>query len=154
MAPLSVVDALFDKPYLWDQHGTYQSWPQKVIVKIQKQWYGTPERQPRSTVVMTSTKQTKKLINHAQKFSLIMIKPQHSRKTAATSRLTNQRSSQQQMIDNILEEYQNIFQAPDRVPLHCVAIDINSSYDIYQTNKEAYQSCSKVHINHDRASVF
>ena len=34
VAPLSVFDALFGKPYLWDRHGTYQSWPQKVIVKI------------------------------------------------------------------------------------------------------------------------
>ena len=49
-----------------------------------------------------------------------MIKPQRSRKTAETSQLTDQRSSQQQkQIDNILEEYQNIFQAPDGVPLHC-----------------------------------
>ena len=64
--------------------------------------------------------QTKKFINHAQKFALIMIKPQHSRKTATTSRLIDQRSSrQQQHIDKILEEYQNIFQAPDGVPLHC-----------------------------------
>ena len=69
---------------------------------------------------MMYTKQTKKLINHAQKFALIMIKPQHSRNTAAMSRLTDQRSSQQQQhINNILEEYQNIFQAPDKVPLHC-----------------------------------
>ena len=34
VAPLSVADALFGKPYLWDRHGTYQSRPQKVIVKI------------------------------------------------------------------------------------------------------------------------
>ena len=34
VAPLFVVDALFGKPYLWDRHGTYQSWPQTVIVKI------------------------------------------------------------------------------------------------------------------------
>ena len=34
VAPLFVVDALFDKPCLWDQHGTDQSRPQKVIVKI------------------------------------------------------------------------------------------------------------------------
>ena len=27
MAPLSVVDGLFGKPYLWDRHGTYQSRP-------------------------------------------------------------------------------------------------------------------------------
>ena len=33
VAPLSVADALFGKTYLWDRHGTYQSRPQKVIVK-------------------------------------------------------------------------------------------------------------------------
>ena len=69
---------------------------------------------------MISAKQTKKLFNHAQKFALTMIRPQHSRNTPATSRLTKQHSSQQQQqIDNILEEYHNIFQAPDGVPLHC-----------------------------------
>ena len=120
VALIFVGDALLDKPYLWDRHGTYQSQPQKVIVKIWNQWYGILEQQPTSMFSMISAKQTKKLINHAQKFALIMIKPQHSRKNAATSRLTNQRSSrQQQKIDNILEEYQNIFQAPDGVPLHC-----------------------------------
>ena len=36
------------------------------------------------------------------------------------SRITNQRiSRQQQQSDIILEEYQNIFQEPDGVPLHC-----------------------------------
>ena len=34
VASLSVADALFGKPCLWDRHGTYQSLPQKVIVKI------------------------------------------------------------------------------------------------------------------------
>ena len=69
---------------------------------------------------MITAKQTKNIINHAQKFALIMIKPQHSRNTAATIRLTKQRSSRkQQQINHILEEYQNIFQAPNRVPLHC-----------------------------------
>ena len=62
----------------------------------------------------------KNLINHAQNFALIMIKPQHSRKTATTNRSIDQCSSrQQQQIENILEEYHNIFQAPDGVPLHC-----------------------------------
>ena len=27
MAPLSIVEALFGKPYLWDRHGKYQSRP-------------------------------------------------------------------------------------------------------------------------------
>ena len=120
MALLFVAEALFGKPYLWDRHGTYQSWPQKVIVKIRNQWYGILERQPTSTVTMIYAKQTKKLINHAQKFTLIMIKPQHSRKSVAMSRLTDQQSSwKQQHIHNILGEYQNIFQATSGVPLHC-----------------------------------
>ena len=106
MALVSIADALFGKTYLWDRHGTYQSWLQKVIVKFWNQWYGIPEWQPTSMVAIISTKQTKKLINHAQKFVLIMIRPQHSRKTAATSQLPNQCSSRkQQQIDNILEEY-------------------------------------------------
>ena len=70
MALLLVVDALFGKPYLWDQHDTYQSQPHKVIVKIQNQWYNIPERQPTSTVAMISSKQIKKLINHAQELRI------------------------------------------------------------------------------------
>ena len=50
MALLSVTDALFRKPYWWDRHGRYQSLPQKVIVKIQNQWYDILERQPTPTV--------------------------------------------------------------------------------------------------------
>ena len=106
MAPLSIANALFGKPYLWDRNSTYQSWPQKVIVKIWNWWYGIPKRQPTSTVSMISSKQTNNLINHAQKFPLIMIKPQHSKNTIATRRLIDQRNSwKQQQIDHILEEY-------------------------------------------------
>ena len=70
-------------------------------------------------VVMISSKQIKKSINHAQNFSLIMINPQRSKKTVATSRLIDQCSSrQQQLIDNVLDEHQNVFQEPNEVPLH------------------------------------
>ena len=96
VAPLFIVNTLFGKPYLWDRHDTYQSQHQKVIIKIWNQWYGIPERQPKSTVSMISSKQTKKLNNHAQKFALIKIKPQHYRKTSATSLLTDQHNSRQQ----------------------------------------------------------
>ena len=49
-----------------------------------------------------------------------MIKPQHSRNTVATSQLTEQHNSQQQQqVNKIIEEYQNIFQAPYELPLHC-----------------------------------
>ena len=43
VALLIIADVLFGKPCLWDRHGSYQSQPQKVIVKIQNQWYGIPE---------------------------------------------------------------------------------------------------------------
>ena len=43
VALLCLADTMFGKPYLWDRHGSYQSWPQKVIVKIQNQWYDIPE---------------------------------------------------------------------------------------------------------------
>ena len=58
MALLSVDNALFGKPYLWDRHNTYQSRSQKVTVKIRNQWYGILERQPTSTVAMIFGKQT------------------------------------------------------------------------------------------------
>ena len=89
MASIFVADALFGKPYLWDRHGSYQPRPQEVIVKIWNQCYGIPERRPTPTVAMVSSKHTKKLINHAQRFALIMIKPQHYRRTAEASPLTN-----------------------------------------------------------------
>ena len=46
VAFLYIADALFGKPYLWDRHGSYHSWPQKVIIKIKNQWYKIPEGQP------------------------------------------------------------------------------------------------------------
>ena len=67
-----------------------------MIVKIQNQWYGIPQQQPTLTVAMISTKQTNKLISHAQNFALTMIKPQHSGNIAAASGFTDQRSSRQQ----------------------------------------------------------
>ena len=93
LEPFSIVDSLFSKPYLWDRHDTYRSRPQKVIVKIRNPWYGIPERQPTSMAVMISAKQTKKLINHAQNFTLFMINPQHPRNTVAMIRLIDQRNS-------------------------------------------------------------
>ena len=49
-----------------------------------------------------------------------MIKPQHPRNIATTSQFTNQfKSRQQQHIDNVLDEYQNVFQEPNGVPLRC-----------------------------------
>ena len=72
------------------------------------------------TVGMVSTKQAKKLINHAHKFMLLMIKPQHSQNTTITSHLsTNHDSQQQQQVDRVLEEYQAVFKDPTGVPLHC-----------------------------------
>ena len=84
LAPLSITDNPFGKSYLWDRHRRYQSRHYKVILKIRIKWYGIPERQPTSMVAIIYSKETKKLINHAQKFTLIMIKPQHSRKTTTT----------------------------------------------------------------------
>ena len=43
VALIFIANAPFGKPYIWNQHGTYQSQPQKVIVKIRNQWYGIPE---------------------------------------------------------------------------------------------------------------
>ena len=69
---------------------------------------------------MISTKQMEKIVNHAQNFTLIMIKPQHSRKTTKTSQLNDPcNSQQQQQNDHILEECHNVFQEPNGVPIHC-----------------------------------
>ena len=49
-----------------------------------------------------------------------MIKPQHFKKTATMSQLIDHRISRKQKhIDHIIEEYHNIFQEPNREPLHC-----------------------------------
>ena len=40
VAQIFVADVFFRKPYLWDRRSTYQSRPQKVIVKIWNHWYG------------------------------------------------------------------------------------------------------------------
>ena len=67
---------------------------------------------------MISAKQAKMIINHAQELALIRINPQHSRKITTTSRLTHKHNSrQQQRFNHYLDEYQNVFQEPDKVPL-------------------------------------
>ena len=114
-----MANALFGKYYLLNRHGKYHSKPQKVIAKIQDQWYGILERRLMPTVKMVSTKQAKKLINHAKKLMILMIKPQHPRKIAATSCLSTDHNSQQkQRVDKILEEYQYVFKDPTGVQLN------------------------------------
>ena len=67
---------------------------------------------------MIYAKQAKMIINHAQELALIKINPQHSRKITATSQLTHKHNSQQQQwFNHYLDEYQNVFQEPDKVPL-------------------------------------
>ena len=67
---------------------------------------------------MISAKQGNIIISHAQELALIRINPQHSRKITAISRLTHKHNSrQQQRFNHYLDEYQNVFQDPDKVPL-------------------------------------
>ena len=112
---------------------------------------------------MISTKKTKKLINHAQKFALIMIKPQHSRKNATISRLTDQCSCrQQQHIDNILVEYRNVFQVPNGVPLHfqvkhsielVPGSSLPNTFVYIRSNLENKNICSKIQDLNDKGHI-
>ena len=97
---------LFGKHYFWDRHGKYHSIPQKVIVKIQDQWYDIPKHQPTPIIEMDLAKKAKNLIKHAQKVMLLMVKPQHSQNITTFSRIsTDHDSRQQQKFKKVLKEY-------------------------------------------------
>ena len=123
-----------------------------MIVKIWNQWYGIRERRHTRTVAMIFAKMTKNLINHAHRFTLIMIKPHHSRKSTTTSRITDQCISRQQWyINDILEEYWNIFQDSKRVPLHFqvkhfIELVLGSSLPNISVYKRSIVENEEIHI--------
>ena len=71
------------------------------------------------TVGMVSTKQAKKLINHAHKFMFLMIRPQRSKRITTTSQLSiDHNFGKQWQVDRVLEEYKDVFKDPAGIPLH------------------------------------
>jgi hypothetical protein len=67
---------------------------------------------------LVTAKQCSKLIAKTRKFVFLMIRPEGKKKTVAmTSRQAP--SARKQQMDTVVEEYEDIFTSPARVPLHC-----------------------------------
>jgi hypothetical protein len=106
VAPLEVSDVLLGQPYMWKCHAMYESRPRSVIVTLRKQRYWIPEVVPTIAVSLITAKQCKKVISQAEKFILLMIRPERKRKTAATSTASTQgHSVQHRQVDKIMESY-------------------------------------------------
>ena len=96
----------------------YESWPRAVIITLGNNLYRIPEVPPPTAISLVIAKQCSKLISKTGKFVFLMIRPQGKKKIMATTSRQGP-STQQQKMDNIVEEYQDIFASPIEVPLHC-----------------------------------
>jgi hypothetical protein len=91
-----------------------------VLLLLNRKLYKIPEAVPLSAISLISAKQCRKVISQTEKFVFFLIRSQSKRKIAATSRAsTDDLSTQHKQVDNVVEEYSNIFSSPTGVPLHC-----------------------------------
>jgi hypothetical protein len=75
---------------------------------------------PPSSISLISSKQCKKVIYQMGNFVFFMILSQNERNITSTSRVSAiDLSTQHKQVDNIVEEYYDIFSSPVGVPLHC-----------------------------------
>ena len=101
--------------------------------------YGIPEVPPPTAISLVTTKQCSKLISKTRKFVFLMIHPQGKKKILATTSKQGPSARQKQM-DEVMEEYQDIFTSPTWVPLHCqVKHPINLTIGAPLPNGPIYQ---------------
>jgi hypothetical protein len=107
---------------------------------LNKKLYRIAEAVPPSSISLVSTKQCRKVISQNEKFVLFFILSQNERNIVATSRVSMTNiSTQQNKLDNIVEEYLDIFSSPTEVPLHCqVKHPINLTPDVSLPNKTIF----------------
>ena len=60
IAPIDVCDVLLGQPYLWKQHGLYESWPRGIIITLGNNLYRIPEVPPSTAISLVTTKQCSK----------------------------------------------------------------------------------------------
>ena len=117
VAPLDVSDVLLGQLYLWKRHVVYESRPHVVIITLGNKLYRISEIASPTTISLVTTKQCNKIISQTRKFVFLMIRPQGKRKTVAMTSKQGSTTRKQQM-DKVVEEYEDIFTSPTRVPLH------------------------------------
>eukprot|EP00253_Pinus_taeda_P021267 PITA_21267 len=99
ISPLEVCDVLLGQPYLWKRHD--------VIPKVA----------PPTTISLVTVKQCIKLVSKTRIFFFLMICSQGKKKMVATTSKLGPSARQLQM-DKVVEEYEDIFTSPARIPLH------------------------------------
>jgi hypothetical protein len=95
-----------------------ESRPRVVIVTLGNKLYRIPEVPLLVAISLVTAKQCSKLISKTWKFVFLMICSQGKKKIVSTTSRQGSFARQQQM-DEVVEEYRDIFTSPAGVPLHC-----------------------------------
>jgi hypothetical protein len=120
IAPLEVCDVLLGKPYFWKHHVIYESRPRSVIITLGRQLYRISEVAPPIVIYLIYAKKCSKVILQTGKFLFFVIRAHSKQKVAATFVASTQRLSlKHKKVDEIMEEYKDIFSSPTKVPKHC-----------------------------------
>jgi hypothetical protein len=118
--PLEICDVLLGQPYLWKRHVVYESRPCSVIITLGRQLYRIPKVAPPTIIPLIFAKQCSKVISQTDKFVFFVIRDHSKQKVFATSVASTQRLSlQQKQVDEIVEEYNDIFSSSTGLPTHC-----------------------------------
>jgi hypothetical protein len=97
----------------------YESRPCSVIITLGRQLYRIPEVAPTTAASLISAKKYSKVISQTGKFVFFVIHA-HSKLKVTTTYVASTQclSLQQKQVDEILEEYRDIFASPTGVPTH------------------------------------
>jgi hypothetical protein len=97
----------------------YDSRPCSFIITLGKKLYKIPEVEWPTIIYLTYPKKCSKVISHTRKFIFFFILSHSNKEVTATSFTSTQSLSlQQKKVDEIVEEYIDIFSSPTRVPMH------------------------------------
>jgi hypothetical protein len=105
---------------LWKRHVVYDSIPHSVIITLGRKLYRITEVVPTTTIYLISYKKCSKVISHNGNFIFFIIHAHSKQKVTATSATSTQiLSLQKNKVDEIVEEYKEIFSSPIDVSMHC-----------------------------------
>jgi hypothetical protein len=95
----------------------YESRPHNVIINLGRRLYRIPEVAPPTAIYLISTKQCNKVISQTETFIFFVIRAHSMHKVTATFVASTQSLSlQQKQVNEIVEEYKDIFSSPTGVP--------------------------------------
>jgi hypothetical protein len=105
---------------MWKHHAIYESRPCSVIITLGDQLYRVPEAVPNIVVSLISLKKYKKVASQTGIFFLCMVLSEGDYKVTVTAKTSAWGlSAQHQKVDEIVEEYKDIFTFPTMVIVHC-----------------------------------